>query len=60
VTAVVGTAFGIGFALELAVPATLIAASLSAGLVARSDTNIGRAGERRDPRRSRISLQVQV
>ena len=36
VTAVVGTGFGIGFSLELAVPATLIAAVLAAGIVARS------------------------
>ena len=36
VTAVVGTAFGIGFALDLAVPATLIAAFLAGGMVARS------------------------
>ena len=36
VTAVVGTAFGIGFALELTVPAMLIAAVLAAGMVARS------------------------
>jgi hypothetical protein len=36
VTAVVGTGFGIGFSLELAVPATLFAAVLAAGIVARS------------------------
>jgi len=36
VTAVVGTGFGIGFSLELAVPSTLIAAVLAAGIVARS------------------------
>lgn len=36
VTAVVGTGFAIGFALELVVPATLIAAVLAAGIVARS------------------------
>lgn len=36
VTAVVGTGFAIGFSLELAVPATLIAAVLAAGIVARS------------------------
>jgi len=34
-TAIVGTAFGIGFALELTVPAMLIAAVLAAVLVAR-------------------------
>ena len=36
VTAVVGTGFGIGYSLELAVPATLVAAVLAAGIVARS------------------------
>ncbi|MGZ5410748.1 MAG: hypothetical protein ACXWDJ_12200, partial [Aeromicrobium sp.] len=36
VTAVVGTGFGIGSSLELAVPATLIAATLAAGITARS------------------------
>jgi hypothetical protein len=36
VTAVVGTGFGIGFSLELAAPATLVAAVLAAGIVARS------------------------
>ena len=36
VTAVVGTGFGIGYSLELAVPATLVAAFLSAAIVARS------------------------
>jgi hypothetical protein len=36
VTAVVGTGFGIGFSLERGVPATLIAAVLAAGIVARS------------------------
>lgn len=36
VTAVVGTGFAIGFSLELAVPATLIAAVLAAGIAARS------------------------
>jgi hypothetical protein len=36
VTAVVGTGFAIGYALELVVPATLIAAVLAAGIVARS------------------------
>jgi hypothetical protein len=36
VTAVVGTGFGIGSSLELAVPATLIAAVLAAGIAARS------------------------
>ena len=34
-TAIVGTAFGIGFALELTVPAMLIAAVLAAVLAAR-------------------------
>lgn len=36
VTAVVGTAFGIGFALEVAVPAMLLAAVMAAGMVARA------------------------
>jgi uncharacterized protein DUF6790 len=36
VTAVVGTGFGIGYWLELSGPATLIAAVLAAGIVARS------------------------
>jgi hypothetical protein len=36
ITAVVGTGFGIGSSLELAVPATLVAAVLSAGIAARS------------------------
>jgi hypothetical protein len=36
VTAVVGTGFAIGFSLELAVPATLVAAVLAAGITARS------------------------
>ena len=36
VTAVVGTGFGIGYWLELTVPATLIAAVLAASIVARS------------------------
>ncbi|MGZ8697909.1 MAG: DUF6790 family protein [Gaiellaceae bacterium] len=36
VTAVVGTGFAIGYSLELVVPATLIAAVLAAGIVARS------------------------
>jgi hypothetical protein len=36
VTAVVGTGFAIGFSLELAVPVTLVAAVLAAGIVARS------------------------
>jgi hypothetical protein len=36
VTAVVGTGFGIGFSLDRVAPATLIAAVLSAGIVARS------------------------
>jgi hypothetical protein len=36
VTAFVGTGFGIGFSLELAAPATLTAAVLAAGIVARS------------------------
>jgi hypothetical protein len=36
VTAVVGTGFGIGSSLELAVPATFVAAVLAAGIVARS------------------------
>jgi len=36
VTAVVGTGFAIGYSLELAVPVTLIAAVLAAGLTARS------------------------
>ena len=36
VTAVIGTGFAIGFSLELIVPATLIAAVLAAGIVARS------------------------
>ncbi len=36
VTAVVGTGFGIGYSLELDVPATLVAAALAAGFVARS------------------------
>jgi hypothetical protein len=35
-TALVGTGFGIGSSLELAVPATLIAAVLAAGIAARS------------------------
>jgi hypothetical protein len=38
VTAVAGTGFGIGFSFELAVPATLIAAVLAAGIVARRAT----------------------
>jgi uncharacterized membrane protein YfcA len=37
VTGVVGTGFGIGFSLERVAPATLIAAVLSAGIVARSN-----------------------
>jgi hypothetical protein len=36
VTAVVGTGFGIGYSLELTVPATLSAALLAGGIVARS------------------------
>jgi hypothetical protein len=36
VTAVVGTGFAVGFSLELVVPATLIAAVLATGIVARS------------------------
>ena len=36
VTAIVGAGFGIGFSLDRAVPATLIAAALAAGIVARS------------------------
>ena len=36
VTAVVGTGFGIGFSLERAVPVTLVASVLAAGIVARS------------------------
>jgi len=36
ITAVVGTGFGIGSSLELAVPATLVAAVLSAGIAGRS------------------------
>jgi hypothetical protein len=36
VTAVVGTGFGIGFSLERAVPVTLVAAVLAAGIVVRS------------------------
>ena len=36
ITAVVGTGFGIGSSLELAGPATLVAAVLSAGITARS------------------------
>jgi hypothetical protein len=36
VTAVMGTAFGVGYALDLAVPATLVATFLAAGIVARS------------------------
>lgn len=35
-TAIVGTGFGIGFSIERPVPATLIAAVLAAGIVARS------------------------
>ena len=36
ITAVVGTGFGIGYSLELAMPATLVAAFVAAGIVARS------------------------
>ncbi len=36
VTAVVGTGFAIGYALDLVAPATLVAAVLAAGIVARS------------------------
>ncbi|MGZ8595111.1 MAG: hypothetical protein ACXWYJ_05565, partial [Actinomycetota bacterium] len=36
VTAVVGTGFGIGSSLQLALPATLVAAVLAAGVTARS------------------------
>ena len=36
VTAVVGTGFAVGYSLELAAPATLVAAVLAAGIVARS------------------------
>lgn len=36
VTAIVGAGFGIGFSLDRAVPATLIAAALAAGIVVRS------------------------
>ena len=53
VTAVVGTAFGIGFALELTVPAMLIAAVLAAGMVARS-ASISR--EHRDQQPEQRSL----
>jgi hypothetical protein len=52
-TAVVGTAFGIGFALELTVPAMLIAAVLAAGMVARSARN---SREHRDQQPERRSL----
>ncbi len=38
VTAIVGTGFGLGSSLELAVPATLVAAFVAAGITARSAT----------------------
>jgi hypothetical protein len=38
VTAVVGTGFGVGSSLELALPATLVAACLGAGITARTAT----------------------
>ena len=38
VTAVVGTGFGIGSSFDLAVPATIVAAALAAGIVARAAT----------------------
>ena len=43
-TAIVGTGFGVGSSLELAVPATLLAALLAAGLTTRSATRLPPAG----------------
>ena len=43
VTAVVGTGFGIGSSFEVAVPATLVAAFVAAGITARSATVSTRA-----------------
>lgn len=51
VTAVVGTGFGIGSSLELVMPATLVAAVIAAGIVARS-ASISSQPPRVGPRRS--------